>query len=141
MIPRAALLVLIVQFALTSFGQVQNGQSRQQGGTVAVDLRVLEAGANATLEKETIRVTLPLSAAPGLGAKVVVWLASPKDVRSGDTIATVSANGRSVSAALPWLRTNYKLRRVLPNLEPDQPRQHSRCTEGCWIAELAIRQR
>jgi hypothetical protein len=102
MIPRAALLVSILQFALTSFGQVPGVQARQQAGNVATEPQVLEAGSKATLEKDTIRVTLPLSTMPGLGAKVVVWLASPKDVRSGETVATVSTNGRAVSATVPW---------------------------------------
>ena len=77
MIPRAALLVLILQFALSSFAQGQGVQPRQQAGRVAVEPQVLEAGAKTTLEKDTIRVMLPLSAAPDPGAKVVVWLASP----------------------------------------------------------------
>ena len=102
MIPRAALLVSILQFALSSFGQVPGVQAREQTGNVAIEPQVLEAGSKATLEKETIRVTLPLSAVPGLGAKVVVWLASPKDLRSGETAATLSTNGRAVSATLPW---------------------------------------
>ena len=62
MIPRAALLVSILQFALSSFGQVPGGQAREQTGNVAIEPQVLEAGSKATLEKETIRVTLPLSA-------------------------------------------------------------------------------
>ncbi|MFY9852613.1 MAG: alpha-2-macroglobulin family protein [Terracidiphilus sp.] len=64
--------------------------------------QVLEAGAKATLAKDTIRVMLPLSAAPGHGGRVVVWLASPKDVRSGETVAIVSANGHAASATMPW---------------------------------------
>jgi len=102
MIPRAALLVSVLQFALSSFGQVPGVQARQQAGNFATEPQVLEAGSKATLEKDTIRVTLPLSAVPGLGAKVVVWLASPKDLRSGETVATLSTNGRAVSATLPW---------------------------------------
>src|ERR1035438_5970693 len=102
MIPRAALLVSILQFALSSFGQVPGVQARQQAGNVAIEPQVLEAGSKATLEKDTIRVTLPLNAVPGLGAKVVVWLASPKDLRIGETVATLSTNGRAVSATLPW---------------------------------------
>ena len=102
MIPRAALLVSILQFALSSFAQGQGVQPRQQAGRVAVEPQVLEAGAKTTLEKDTIRVMLPLSAVPDPGARVVVWLASPKDVRSGETVATVNTNGRAASAILPW---------------------------------------
>jgi hypothetical protein len=107
MIPRAALLVSILQFALSSFRQVPGVQAREQAGNVAIEPQVLEAGTKATLEKDTIRVTLPLSAAPGPGAKVVVWLASPKDVRSGETVATMSANGRAVSASLSWPKDTH----------------------------------
>ena len=101
MIPRAALLVSILPFALSSFGQVPVAQSGQQAVSVAAEPQVSEAGSKATLEKDTIRVTLPLSAVLGVGAKILVWLASPKDVRSGETVTTVSTNGRAVSATLP----------------------------------------
>jgi hypothetical protein len=102
MIQRAVLLVSILQFAFGSIAQVPGAQTRQQTGSPGVDPQVLETGAEATLEKDTIRVTLPLNAAPGPGVRVVVWLASPKNLRSGEAGATVSANGRAVSATLPW---------------------------------------
>jgi hypothetical protein len=102
MIRRTALLVSILQFASISFAQNLSIQLRQQAGNAAAELQVLEAGAKATLEKDTIHVTLPLSAVPSPGARVVVWLASPKDVRSGETVATVNTNGRAASAILPW---------------------------------------
>jgi hypothetical protein len=101
-IQRAALLVSILQFALSSSCQIPSIQPRQRAGSVAADLQVLEAGAKAALEKDIIRVTLPLSAVPGPGARVVVWLASPKNVRSGETVATVSASGRAASATMHW---------------------------------------
>src|SRR5258708_4975318 len=99
---RAALLVSFLQFVLGSFGQVSGSQPRPLSGTEATIPQVLEAGAKATLEKDTIRVTLPLSAVLAPGAKVAIWLASPKDVRSTETVATVSANGRVTSAILTW---------------------------------------
>src|SRR5258708_17456919 len=102
MIPRAALLVSILQFALCSFGQVPGSQPRPRGRSVAVGTQVLDVGAKATLERDTIRLTLPLSAAPDPGARVSVWLASPKDVRSGETVATLIANRSAVSATIPW---------------------------------------
>jgi len=102
MIPRAALLVSILQFALVSFAQIPGVQPRQQAGNAADEPQVWEAGAKATLEKDTIHVTLPLSAVPGPGTRVIVWLASPKNVRSGETVATVSANGRAALATMPW---------------------------------------
>lgn len=61
-----------------------------------------EAGARATLEKDTIRVKLPLGALPRLETKVVLWLESPKDVRSGETLAGLSPDGKVASAVLPW---------------------------------------
>ena len=102
MIPRVVLLVSFFSFALSSFGQVPGSQPRQQAGAVTTAPQVLESGAKTTLEKDAIRVTLPLSAVPGAGTRVVVWLESPKDVRSGETVAAVGANGRAVSAMLPW---------------------------------------
>ena len=110
MIPRAASLVLILQFAFSSFGQALDVQSRRQARSAAAEPLVLEAGAKATLEKDTIRVTLPLSAAPAPGARVVVWLASPKDARSGETIATLNANGRTAAAVLPWPKDESDVR-------------------------------
>jgi hypothetical protein len=65
MIPRAALLVSILQFALSSFGQVLGVQLRLQAGSVPTVPQVLEVGAKTTHAKDTIRVMLPLSAAPG----------------------------------------------------------------------------
>ena len=102
MIPRAALLVSALQFTLSSIGQAPGGQSRPQVPNAAIVPRVLEGGAKATLGKDAIRVTLPLSAAQDPRERVVVWIASPKDVRSGETIAIVSANGRAVSTTMPW---------------------------------------
>ena len=102
MIRRAVLLVSFLQFALSSFGQILGAQPRPLSGTEAAVSQVLESGAKATLEKDTIRVTLPLTAVLGPGARVAIWLASPKDVRSSETVAIVSANGRATSAILPW---------------------------------------
>jgi hypothetical protein len=107
MIARLALLVPILQFALSSFPQVQ---SDRPAGSVSVEVQVLEAGAKASLEKDTIRVMLPLSAAADPGVRVVVWLASPKDVRSGETVSTLSADRRAVSATLPWPKDARGLR-------------------------------
>jgi len=64
MIPRTALLVSILQFALSSFGQVPMCKPRTDRN-VAIEPQCWSRS-KATLEKETIRVTLPLSAVPGL---------------------------------------------------------------------------
>jgi hypothetical protein len=63
---------------------------------------VVEGGAKATLEKDAIRMVLPLSGASKPGTKFTVWLASPKNVRSGETVAILSPDGKSASAVLPW---------------------------------------
>ena len=102
MITRALIVVLILQFASSSFGQPPRSRPQQQARNTAAGPLVLESGAKATLEKDSIRATLPLSVVPGAGVKVVVWLASPKDVRSAGTVATLSTNGHAVSATLPW---------------------------------------
>jgi hypothetical protein len=87
---------------MSSLGQVSIVQARQPAENAAAEPLVFEAGIKATLEKDTIRVMLPLSAVPRSGARVSVWLASPKDVRSGETVAALTENGHAVSAALPW---------------------------------------
>ncbi len=102
MIRGAALLVSILHFALCSFAQLSSVQTGQQAVNIAAGSRVLESGAKARLEKDLIRVTLPLSAPLAPGARVIVWLASPKGFRSGETIATMSPNRRAASATLPW---------------------------------------
>jgi hypothetical protein len=81
---RVAFLISILQLALGAWGQV------------------VEGGARATLEKDAICVALPLSGAAGSGTRVVVWLASPTNVRSVETVATLSENGRLASATLAW---------------------------------------
>jgi hypothetical protein len=102
MIARAAILASIFQFALSSWGQAPGVHPRQQADSAAPLPQVVEAGAKATLGKNTIHVTLPLSAVAGHGTSIVVWLASPENVRSGETVITVSANSRIASATLPW---------------------------------------
>ena len=77
MIRRTALSISILQFAFSSFAQIPSLQPRQQAGSAAAEPQVLEAGVKARLEKDTIHVTLPLSAALGPGARVVVRLTSP----------------------------------------------------------------
>lgn len=67
MIRRAVLLASFLQFALGSFGQVSGVQHRPLSGTEAAVPQVLEAGAKATHEKDTIRGTLQLTAALGPG--------------------------------------------------------------------------
>jgi hypothetical protein len=60
MIPRAALLVSVLQLALTSFGQIPQGRPLSRGGGATVKPLVLEAQAKASLQKNTIRITPPL---------------------------------------------------------------------------------
>jgi hypothetical protein len=100
MIPRAALFVLILHFALSSLAQSPSVPALQSGARSVP--QVLEPHAKATLEKDSIRVTLPLSAALRSEERVVVWLASPKDRRSSQTAATAGVNGHAASAVLPW---------------------------------------
>lgn len=102
MIPRVALLIPILELALCSFGQVPSVQDHKVTGSGTDDPQILEAGIRATLEKDLIRVTLPWSASPRPGAQVVLWLASPRDVRTAEVVAALSANGEAASAAIPW---------------------------------------
>src|SRR5580698_814506 len=110
MLPRAALLISILQFALSSFGQLPGLQARQLTGSVGAESAIREAGAKATLEKDAIRVMLPIREVAGPEARVVVWLISPKDMRSGETVATMSANGHAVLATLPWPKDAHGVR-------------------------------
>lgn len=98
---RSLLLLVFLQFAFDLVAQTGVVRQRSAGDPVAATL-VIEGGAKATLEKDSIRVALPLSAASKPGTKVTVWLASPKDVRSGETVAILSPDRKSASAALPW---------------------------------------
>ncbi|HEY2470025.1 MAG TPA: alpha-2-macroglobulin family protein [Terracidiphilus sp.] len=110
MIARLAFLVSILQFASGSFAQIPGDEPGRIAGNATAELHVVEAGAKATFEKETIRLTLPLSAAADPGIRVVVWLASPKDVRSGETFSTLSQDRRSASATLPWPKDSRGIR-------------------------------
>jgi hypothetical protein len=98
---RSLLFLAFLQFAFGSVAQSGVVQQRAAGTPVAAAL-VVESGAKATLEKDAIRMVLPLSAASKPGTKVTVWLASPKNVRSGETVAILSPDGKSASAELPW---------------------------------------
>ncbi|MBS1805625.1 MAG: carboxypeptidase regulatory-like domain-containing protein [Acidobacteria bacterium] len=110
MVARLAFLVLILQFALCSFAQIAEVEPGLLARNSPAELHVLEAEARITLEKDTIRVTLPLSAEAGPRLRVIVWLASPKDVRSGETVSILSAKRNSVSAALPWPEQTRRVR-------------------------------
>lgn len=104
MVARLAFLVLILQFAFCSFAQIPEVEPGLMPRNAPAKSHVVEAGAKATLEKDTIKVKLPLSAAAEPQMDVLVWLASPKDFRSGETVSKLSADRKSVSATLPWPR-------------------------------------
>jgi len=95
------LLLALFPFAIGSEAQTGVVQQRAAGTPVAATL-VVEGGAKATLEKDAIQMVLPLSGASKPGTKFTVWLASPKNVRSGETVAILSPDGKSASAVLPW---------------------------------------
>jgi len=93
-------------FVLFQFGVISGAQSALQpqrpAGTPAAVALVDEDGAKATLEKDAIHVKLPLRAPLKSGTNVVLWLDSPKNVRSGETLANLSTDRKAASAALPW---------------------------------------
>ncbi|HEV2134819.1 MAG TPA: MG2 domain-containing protein [Terracidiphilus sp.] len=98
---RALLFLAISQLLIVSVAQTGRHPRRSpvtQGAAALVD----EGAAKATLEKDAIRVILPLGAATKPVTEVVLWLESPKDVRSGEIVATLSADGKTASAVLPW---------------------------------------
>jgi len=102
MVARVALLVSIVLSTSASFAQLKSPEPARNSTKVIPVTRVLEAAAKATLEKDNIRVVLPLSAQAASDLKAVVWLASPKDMRYGEVTAAFSADGKSAMASLPW---------------------------------------
>ena len=75
MILRAALVATVLQLTLGSFSQEPGDQSRPQ---VPIAPRVLEGGAKATLGKNAIHVTLPLS-----GRSRWICVTAPDSTRPG----------------------------------------------------------
>ncbi len=102
MIPRAALLVPVLHVVLASHAQLPAARHSLHAPAATSEARVLEAGARAILDSDRMRVRLPLSAALDAATRVVVWLESPKDVRTSETVAALTADGRAVSAVLSW---------------------------------------
>ncbi len=108
-----------------SYAQIRGVEQARIAGNPAAEANVVEVGAKANLEKDAIRVTLPLSAAADTQMRVVVWLDSPKNVRSEEIVCTVSGDGRS--AALPWpkdpriVREAIALRKMESNIAKVPP--------------------
>jgi hypothetical protein len=96
MIRRALSFFVLLQFVA---GSVAQRSPMHEGPAKAFTSAALvnEGDAKGTLEKDDIRVALPLSAPARPGIKVVLWLESPKGVRSGETVAGMSADGRFAS--------------------------------------------
>ncbi len=101
MIRRALSFFVLLQFVAGSVAQRSPMHEGPAGAFTSAAL-VNEGDAKGTLEKDDIRVALPLSAPARPGIKVVLWLESPKGVRSGETVAGMSADGRFASAVLSW---------------------------------------
>jgi phage baseplate assembly protein gpV len=64
---------------------------------------VVETAARATLEKDAIRVTLPLNDAAPSSLRVAAWLLSAKDERTPETVAEVRAGAREANLTLRWM--------------------------------------
>jgi hypothetical protein len=101
MIRRALSFFVLLQFAAGSVAQ-RSPIHEGLAGAPAPAALIKEDGAKATLEKNDLRIILPLSEPAKPGFKVILWLESPKGVRSGETVAGMSADRRSSSALLPW---------------------------------------
>jgi hypothetical protein len=98
---RTLLFLVFSQFVIGSVAQTGR-QPRLFLDTPGAAVLINEGGAKATLEKDAIRLIFPLSTAMRPKTRIFLWLESPKGVRSGETFADLSTDGKVASADLQW---------------------------------------
>jgi uncharacterized protein YfaS (alpha-2-macroglobulin family) len=93
---------MIFGLAVCAAAQGSNPAQGNDAGKAVRGPQVVETAARATLENDAIRLTLPLNEAAGTDVRVVVWLLSPKNLRTAETVAEVRADAREAVLTLTW---------------------------------------
>jgi hypothetical protein len=109
MIRKTLSFAMILGLAVSAAAQESQPAQKNNTGRAASGPRVVEAAARATLEKNAIRLTLPLDEAAAPNLRVVAWLLSPKNERSGETSAEVTPGARAAALTLPWPKSSEEI--------------------------------
>jgi hypothetical protein len=109
MIGKTAFLALFLGLVACACAQgpghiAGNGSKGAAGGP-----QIVERAATATIEKDAIRLKLPLNQAAGPDVRVVVWLLSPRNERSSETAVDVESGAREVNGVLALPKGKEKI--------------------------------
>ena len=102
MIRKWALFVAVLGFAAQVGAQPSKSTPANDVDQGVRSPLVVESAARANVEKDAIRVTLPLDRAAGAGVHLTAWLISPKDVRTGEIGTEIERGTHEAILTLAW---------------------------------------
>jgi len=109
MIRKTLSFVMILGLALCAVAQGSKPAQGNDAGQAMRGPQVVESAARATLEKDAIQVTLPLSDGAGMHARVVAWLLSPKSERTPETTVELKPDVREAIITLAWPKASPEI--------------------------------
>lgn len=101
--------VLIFWLVVCASGQGAKPAQGIDAGQAVRGPQVVETAARATLEKDAIRITLPLNETAVANVRVVTWLLSPRNVRTPETVAELKLSARMADMTLAWPKASPEL--------------------------------
>ena len=102
MIRKWSLFVAVLGFAAQMGAQPSKSTPANDVDQGVRSPLVVESAARANVEKDAIRVTLPLDRAAGAGVHLTAWLISPKDVRTGEIGTEIERGTHEAILTLAW---------------------------------------